>query len=247
MSVPDADSAKAVAFYMSSYRKMLKEKIRQLERWMEQADRRMEGVAAEGAVQRYREKMQVQQALLDSATPESEDFKEYYSKQLEVIERQQSSNSKRIESCLKEQEDNKKKLDAYYSQERENRRSDNITKYQIRRETERYFSIHETLPSYIRENLRTMPYNKGYIFRGVWYFGNRPLGKHDDPNVTIMIERRSSPHNTLWIHEYKTGEYHKIFEKKGKGPQTLISEEGPTAYGRRFVEEQQKTLSTLLN
>ena len=219
----DEEKQKQTAFYLSAYRKELKDQTRQYQRWIEQVNKRMEdGDSSMTAIQRYKDKLSEAQRLLDLACPESEDFIEYMTNQTEMLERQQSNQSRRMESCLKDAEEKKKRLEEYTQKQREERRAERQTKYQIQRETDRYFSIQETLPPYIRDNLKTMPYNKGYVFRGVWYFGTKPLGRHDNPNLLTMIDRQGG---NLYIHEYKKGEYHKVFEKKNKEAQVLIREE----------------------
>lgn len=225
------DQEKKTAFYLSAYRKELKDQSRQYQRWIDQVDKRMEGDSAITAVHRYQEKLEETKRLMLISGPESEHFQAYMTEQLETLERQQSNQSRRMESCLKDAEDKKKRLEEYTQKQREERRAERQTKYQIQRETERYFSIHDTLPPYIRDNLRTMPHNKGYVFRGVWYFGSRPLGRHDNPDVITMQERQGS---TLYLHEYKAGEYHKVYEKKNKEAPVLVRVEGPSLLGQKI-------------
>lgn len=55
--------------------------------------------------------------------------------------------------------------------------------------------VHDSLPQYIRQNLQKMPNNKGYIWRGVHYYG------HKDPegNKCVLFE---SKRGVLNIHEW---------------------------------------------
>lgn len=72
------------------------------------------------------------------------------------------------------------------------------------------------VPSYMRENLAKMPNNKGYIWKGIYYFGDLPPEHPMD--VTTMFEKQNQ---ILFIHEW-TPEYYKIFEKGDKQkPKTL--------------------------
>lgn len=66
------------------------------------------------------------------------------------------------------------------------------------------------VPSYMRENLAKMPNNKGYIWKGIYYFGDLPPEHPMD--VTTMFEKQNQ---ILFIHEW-TPEYYKIFEKGDK-------------------------------
>lgn len=83
----------------------------------------------------------------------------------------------------------------------------------------KYFvSVDPTLPEYIRENLKTMPNNKGYIFRDCWYFG---LMEEDTtkPFFLTMFEKKG---NVMRIHEITEKEY-LIYEKIGQNRKQLIS------------------------
>lgn len=71
-----------------------------------------------------------------------------------------------------------------------------------------FLKSNDTLPDYMRDNLKNMPENKGYIWRGCWFFGER-YARRGEP--LIMFEKNRG---VLQIHEI-TDTYHKIYEKKG--------------------------------
>ena len=72
------------------------------------------------------------------------------------------------------------------------------------------------LPAYMRRNLKEMPNNKGYIFRGIQYYGEKNPEKN---KTTILFEKNRG---VLNIHEITTSS-HKIYEKKNKkGKNKLI-------------------------
>ena len=61
----------------------------------------------------------------------------------------------------------------------------------------------DSLPNYIKRNLRYMPNNKGYIWKGVWFFGAKPQKKDD--NTMSMYEIcgkktfiRNKDQNGIW-------------------------------------------------
>lgn len=82
---------------------------------------------------------------------------------------------------------------------------------------EHYVRIDEMFPEHLKERLIDMPNNKGYIFRGCWYFGRKPEEKN---SPLIMFEKRGP---LLLIHEI-TKEKHIIYEKYGHEPKQFLSE-----------------------
>jgi hypothetical protein len=83
----------------------------------------------------------------------------------------------------------------------------------------RYFlKLCSSIPEYMKRNLKNMPNNKGYIWKGIILYGSLPA----EEDITILFENLG--HDLLRIHEITTKEY-KIFEKKGKDRRILISKE----------------------
>jgi rubrerythrin len=80
-----------------------------------------------------------------------------------------------------------------------------------------YYKIDDSLPDYIRENLKDMPNNKGYIWRNCWFMGRK---KEETNQPIIMFEKLRG--GILRIHEYDTYE-HRIFDKVGKERRQLVS------------------------
>ena len=82
----------------------------------------------------------------------------------------------------------------------------------------KYFNkVCDQLPDYMVKNLSEMPNNKGYIWRGVHFYGD--LEPEDGP--TILFEKHQ---NILVIHEYFENEY-KRYEKNGKDRKILVHSE----------------------
>lgn len=221
------DEEKHIVFFFSNYIHALRNEVRQTERWLQQA-RSLSG--ENGAViERYQDKIRRLQEQIQVADHDDPDFRAYRDKQLSLQEKNNASVSKRMETTLKEKERQKQQLDAYYQTQRDDRRKERQLQWQMKREYDRLCSIDATLPSYMRENLRDFPNNKGYIFKDVWYFGHRPVPRHEDPRLTVMFQKKF-PGNTLLIHEIKTGEYYRIYEKKNKNtPKVLIQSQGAIA------------------
>jgi S-adenosylmethionine:tRNA-ribosyltransferase-isomerase (queuine synthetase) len=87
------------------------------------------------------------------------------------------------------------------------------------KELHRYIKICDTIPSYILNNLKEMPSNKGYIWKGAWCFGNLP---EEPGQPLIMFEKLRD--SILRIHEIDD-KYITIHEKQGKNRKILISKE----------------------
>ena len=79
-----------------------------------------------------------------------------------------------------------------------------------------YSKLKEHIPYYITRNLKEMPNNKGYIWKGVFLYGEQP---REDVNNIILFEQVDR--NVLVIHEWTSREY-KQYEKIGKERRQLI-------------------------
>jgi len=84
--------------------------------------------------------------------------------------------------------------------------------YQMQKEYERLCDM--DIPSYISDNLRTMPNNKGYVWRGVWLFGEKPAEK----GPCVMFEKQRE---TMFIHEIFEKEHH-VYKKQGQKPKEFV-------------------------
>jgi hypothetical protein len=106
---------------------------------------------------------------------------------------------------------NKEILDNEYKMRRHEGPSD----FHIKKETDRFFKSVNTIPNFILDNLKNMPSNKGYIWRGVHCYGELPP---ESKNV-IMFEKCKN--GLMKIHECFSDKI-LIYEKVGKGPKILL-------------------------
>ena len=106
---------------------------------------------------------------------------------------------------------NKEILDNEYQMRRHEAPSD----YHIKKETDRFFKAIDTIPQFILDNLSNMPSNKGYIWRGVYCYGELP----SESKNTIMFEKCKN--GLMKIHECINDKIY-IYEKVGKGPKKLV-------------------------
>ena len=98
-----------------------------------------------------------------------------------------------------------------------NKRSDNNTKREIEKNWQYFVKTRETIPVYMLKKLKNMPNNKGYIWKSIYCYGERP------PNVgepVILFETQKD--GVLVIHEITEKEY-KIWYKKGTSKKILHS------------------------
>ena len=182
--------------------------------------------------------VQSQIAKLKNAISDKEQEKERMKKDLasikyggldDEINKEYEKNEKRQKRLCKERREEKAES------EREKKEKNAISKeywngiistYHSHRQKERdmkyaykYFNkVCDTLPEYIQINLSDMPNNKGYIWRGVHFYGELP--ETSDPRV--MFEKKRG--GVLVIHEYTEREY-KRYEKVGKEKKKLVHKE----------------------
>lgn len=91
------------------------------------------------------------------------------------------------------------------------------SEFHMNKDLQRFYRNCSTIPPYMKRNLKEMPNNKGYIFKGVHCYGELPKEKNSNH---IMFEKCYN--DLLRIHE--TDEYFTcVYEKIGKGRKTFIS------------------------
>jgi len=79
----------------------------------------------------------------------------------------------------------------------------------------RYFTkVYNSMPEYMLNKIANMPNNKGYIWRGVYCYGDLPA---EQGQPSVMFEKNK---DLLIIHEWTKYEYN-IWHKKGKNRRVL--------------------------
>lgn len=111
--------------------------------------------------------------------------------------------------------DNKDNKDNKHDVKRKTK-EDRKSGYQTKRdkEYEHFLRVCDSIPDYMLKKLKTMPNNKGYIWRNVFCYGNL---KAEEGQPTIMFEKKNG---ILVIHEWTNTEY-KIWHKEGKENKVL--------------------------
>jgi len=150
----------------------------------------------------------VKKGMLDN------DINEQYEKcNKEIKIKQEEKKRKKIQSN-KEKEQKSVRSKAFYQTGRE---SDRNARYLLKSAdmTYKYFTkVKNSIPDYILAKLKNMPNNKGYIWRGVYCYGEKPFEKG---KPTTMFETKKG---VLVIHETTSTEY-KIWIKNGKSRREL--------------------------
>jgi hypothetical protein len=136
------------------------------------------------------------------------------SKIVEEVSLNTAKVSKKIEeekkkslSDKKVKKENKERNQVEYKINKESDYSFKQKGYDMCRAYERFLSVEP--PPYIQDNLKKMPNNKGYIFRGVWFFGDMPLGGYQPKYPIVMFESRQG---VKLVHEIYANE-HLVFRK----------------------------------
>ena len=115
-----------------------------------------------------------------------------------------------IQNKKMEEKSRKKNIrDDYYKNLRKFCKASRNQRYQIRR-TQRWLDRTEKFfPEWKIKKLQNMPNNKGYIWRGIHYYGYKPA----IPGEPVFLFEQKGKH--LYIHEITT-HFHKIFIKESK-------------------------------
>lgn len=122
----------------------------------------------------------------------------------------------KAEIAASKQED-RKKSQAYYQADRAITRKDRRNNKDINWGYNFFKRNCSSVPDYMRKKLADMPENKGYIWKSVYCYGERPAEK----GRPVSMFERPRGGDKLLIHEWTPNVY-KLYEKIGKGPKTLV-------------------------
>lgn len=119
----------------------------------------------------------------------------------------------------KYKEENKEKSKKYWKKIVSDARSNRQNKRDIRYCYKHYNRAVDSLPNYMKNNLSEMPNNKGYIWRGVYFYGDL---SYNERQPRLLFEKMKG---VMYIHEYTErggGVVYKKFEKIGKNRKTQV-------------------------
>lgn len=120
-----------------------------------------------------------------------------------------------IDEKKREKDENKNICKKYWDGVIGDARSERQNERDIRYSQKHFQRVCDSLPEYMKRNLAEMPNNKGYIWKGVYFYGELA----EDSDTRVLFEKRKG--GLLIIHEYTDKEY-KIFEKNGKERKKLL-------------------------
>lgn len=101
------------------------------------------------------------------------------------------------------------------NKERQEMRSEFFGKRDIEREYGRFLDISENLPEYLIRNLKTMPNNKGYRFRGITFYGELP----PENGPSVVFEKKP---DGMMITEYYSNQHITYFKPRDGGQKELV-------------------------
>lgn len=190
------------------YTRLIQTEIREMERFKAQAEKRNN----KENVERYEKKIS---QLRNELSLDSKRFSEFSQQQQEILRHQHQTNLQNRPS-----DEQKIRSEKFYDLENKERKKERSLQYQMKKQWEWLCAQDQNLPDYIRTNLDRMPNNKGYIWKGIWYFGHKP---EEDRDTLIMFEKRNGGGEML-VHEIKRNAYYKIFSRGKNGQNVLLSE-----------------------
>jgi hypothetical protein len=88
------------------------------------------------------------------------------------------------------------------------------TVYTYPKETDKFFRDVNTVPDYIKSALKDMPNNKGYIWKNIWLFGNKP--SINDNEIIMFQNMKGGIQHITNIKKINNKKITNIYEKRGK-------------------------------
>ena len=92
-----------------------------------------------------------------------------------VFQKTKLTTLKKKEQDIEEKAKEKEILSEFYSKEKNIRRESKDVKRQSRYAYKYFLDVIDSLPKNLEKNLKDMPNNKGYIWRGVYFYGKKEL------------------------------------------------------------------------
>ena len=127
---------------------------------------------------------------------------------------------KKKEDKKKEKEVKKKMTKDYWNKVKSDSKERYNKKRDMRYQHKYFTKVCDSMPNYLLKNLKNMPNNKGYIWRGVYCYGDLPA-ERNQPNV--LFEKKKG--GILAIHEYRSNGEYRRYEKLGRDRKKLVHKE----------------------
>jgi len=224
-------------FYSKFYLKKLQDEESNILRWKRFTEKRLEELGNDTEIyekqiermESYDERLELYKEMKESPMDETnEKFLAYVVEQLTLKEKQVVNSKKKKEAGEVKKQRQDDCMKKFRSSESRHNREDRFSEKNMNYFYDKMMKIDSEMPKYLREQLDNMPANKGYIYKGIWYFGHVPLYRKEDEKYLTMFERvKGIQYIHEYIHEYPMKTY-KLWEKLSKtSPKKLIhSEQG---------------------
>lgn len=224
-------TSKDFVFYSKFFMKQLQEERDSLNRWVRFTEKRIEEVEFRSDIyfrqkeqlEKYNEKLKVNNEKMNEPMDgDNELFLSFVTKQLILKEKQVITSKKKKENAQIKKDIEKKAMSKFYASEAKFKRQERYSEREMDRFYERMLKIDEDMPTYMKQALDNMPANKGYIYKGVWYFGHIPVSKEDEKYLTMFERVKGIQYIHEYIHDYPNKTYN-LYEKLSKtSPKTLV-------------------------
>lgn len=232
---------KDLKYYAPFYKKILDGKLKQNEKWRKITEQKSEHIEnptkeiiqeLQKRLERYTDNIaKLCEKMSEDLDENNNEFMEYVKEQLYYKEKQRVNSIRKKTNAQNAKKEMQATMQKKYDEDRAFRRNDHFQKKSQESSYRRLLEIEETLPSYIHQALSRLPNHKGYIFRGVWYFGKLPS---DEKYFISMMERQNQKN---LIHEYhydgRGYKQYQCFEKTSNGRKQLLQEW--TSYNSKYI------------
>lgn len=136
------------------------------------------------------------------------------------IQRKVDEKKKHKAEIAASKEEDKQRSQAFYQADRAIGRKERRSAKDINWGYNYFKRTCASVPDYMRKKLANMPENKGYIWKGIHCYGERPAER----GKPFSMFERPRGGDKLLIHEW-TPTLYKVYQKIGKGPKTLVKTE----------------------
>lgn len=157
--------------------------------------------------------IQLERGMLD------DELEELHEKvKAEILRKEDNARKKKVQ-IDKDNQEKKDKSKEYYNLLKQHKREERTSQYIMDAEYHKYMRALDSVPAYIKQKLKKMPYNRGFIWKGIHLYGEQ------DPEVgkpVVLTEKRRN--NLCIIHEW-TNKKHFIWHKFGNSRKVLHSVE----------------------
>ena len=136
-----------------------------------------------------------------------------------VVEQRSAVTLVRKQKIKDDKADRKHKLQTYYNKDKGNAKQNRSKRYEVNKSYGYFKRVCSTIPPYLNKNLKNMPSNKGYIWRGVHLYGHK---KPERNRPLCMFERRNK---VQYIHEWTQHRYKVWVKETRESRKKLITNE----------------------